>query len=155
MVLSVGQKAPDFVLRNTEQKEVRLSDYTGKKNVLLLFFPFAFTGVCTKEMCETRDSMKKYEALNAEVFGVSVDSGFTLKNFKEQQGLNFELLSDFNKEVSTAYGSIYDSFINYYKGVSKRSAFVIGTDGNIKYAEVLESAGSLPDFVAIEAALKA
>jgi peroxiredoxin len=154
MPLLPGQKAPDFVLRNTEQKEVRLSDYAGKKNVLLLFFPFAFTGVCTKEMCDTRDSMKKYEALNAEVFGISVDSGFTLKNFKEQQGLNFELLSDFNKEVSTAYGSIYDSFINYYKGVSKRSAFVVGTDGLVKYAEVLESAGSLPNFAAIEAALK-
>lgn len=152
--LQAGQPAPDFVLRNTEQKEVRLSDFKGRKNVLLLFFPFAFTGTCTKEMCETRDSMKKYESLNAEVFGISVDSGFTLKIFKQQQELNFELLTDFNKDVSRAYGSLYESFIGYYNGVSKRSAFVVGVDGNIKYAEVLESAGSLPNFTAIEEALK-
>jgi peroxiredoxin len=154
MAIQVGQLAPDFTLRNTEQKEVKLSDFAGKKNVLLLFFPFAFTGTCTKEMCETRDSMKKYDSLNAEVFGISVDSGFTLKIFKQQQELNFELLSDFNKTVSTAYGSIYESFIGYYHGVSKRSAFVVGTDGKVKYAEVLESAGSLPNFAAIEEALK-
>ncbi len=152
-MINIGQKAPDFSL-HTSNKDVivSLSDLKGK-NVLLLFFPQAFTGVCTKELCSVRDNIALYNNTSAEVLGISVDSPFTLAKFKEEQGLNFTLLSDFNKEVSTAYGAIYDEFIGWMKGVSKRAAFIIDKDGNIQYAEVLESAGDLPNFEAINAKL--
>ncbi len=153
MKIEIGQQAPDFTL-HTSNKEVSitLSEQRGK-NVLLLFFPQAFTGVCTKELCSIRDNIAQYNNANATVFGISVDSPFTLAKFKEEQNLNFELLSDFNKEVSTAYGSIYDAFIGWMRGVSKRSAFIIDKEGIVRYAEVLESAGDLPDFEAINSTL--
>ena len=152
MALKVGDKAPDFTLVNTDTKEVSLADYKGK-NVVLLFFPLAFTGVCTTELCEMRDNIATYSNLNAEVVGVSVDSPFTLAKFKEEQKLPFPLLSDFNKNVSRAYGAFYEEFVLGMKGVSKRSAFVIDKEGVIQYAEVLESAGDLPNFEAVKAAL--
>jgi peroxiredoxin len=152
MKLTIGQSAPAFELIDTEKNKVSLADQKGK-NVLLLFFPMAFTGVCTKELCGIRDNIAFYNNTNANVFGISVDSPFTLAKFKEEQGLNFPLLSDFNKEVSTAYGAIYDAFIGWMKGVSKRSAFVIDKQGVIQYAEVLESAGDLPNFAAIQQTL--
>jgi glutaredoxin-dependent peroxiredoxin len=148
MKIEVGQVAPDFTLFNTEKKEVHLKDQKGS-DVLLLFFPLAFTSVCTAELCTVRDSMKDYENLNIKVFGISVDSLYTLAVYKEQQKLNFDLLSDFNKEVSSKYGSLYPQFGYGMKGVSKRSAFLINKDGVIDYAEVLEDAGKLPDFEAI------
>ncbi|MCU0381431.1 MAG: peroxiredoxin [Chitinophagaceae bacterium] len=147
-----GQPAPDFSLYDTEKKKVSLGDFRGK-NVLLLFFPQAFTGVCTKELCAVRDSIGLYEDLNAVVLGISVDSVFTLARFKEDQGYNFPLLSDFNKEISQAYGSLYDNFVFDMKGVSKRSAFVIDGDGIVRYAEVLENAGEIPNFEAIRQTL--
>lgn len=152
-MITVGQLAPDFTL-HTSNKEVKitLSDLKGK-NVLLLFFPQAFTGVCTKELCSVRDNIAMYNNTSAEVLGISVDSPFTLAKFKEEQGLNFTLLSDFNKEVSTAYGCVYDAFIGWMKGVSKRSAFIIDKNGIVQYAEVLESAGDLPNFEAINTTL--
>ena len=153
MILATGQKAPEFSLHDTEKKEVSLKDQKGK-NTLLLFFPLAFTGVCTKELCSIRDNIAAYNDANAVVFGISVDSPQTLTKFKEEQGLNFSLLSDFNKEASTAYGTIYDSFIGWMKGVSKRSAFVVDKEGIIRYAEVLENAGELPNFEAIQGILK-
>lgn len=152
MSIELGQLAPAFTLHDSEKKEVNLSDFKGK-NVLILFFPMAFTGVCTKELCSIRDNIAQYNNANAQVLGISVDSPFTLAKYKEEQGLNFPLLSDFNKEVSTAYGSIYDAFIGWMKGVSKRSAFVIDKEGVVKYAEVLESAGDLPNFEAINSTL--
>jgi peroxiredoxin len=145
MKIEVGQKAPDFTLHDTEKKTVSLADQRGS-NVLLLFFPMAFTSVCTKELCNVRDNIASYNNMSAKVFGISVDSPATLKKFKEDQHLNFPLLSDFNKEASAAYGSLYDLFSGWMKGVSKRSAFVIDKDGVIRYAEVLEKAGDLPDF---------
>ena len=147
-----GQAAPDFSIYDSDKKKVSLSDYKGK-NVLLLFFPQAFTGTCTKELCSTRDNIALYNQANAQVFGISVDSVFTLGKYKEDQQLNFPLLSDFNKEVSAAYGSLYDSFVFDMKGVSKRSAFVIDKDGIVRYAEVLETASDLPDFAAIQKTL--
>ncbi len=152
MKIEIGQAAPDFTLIDTDKNKVTLSDYKGK-NVLLLFFPMAFTGVCTKELCSIRDNIASYNAVNAVVFGISVDSPFTLAKFKEEQHLNFPLLSDFNKEVSANYGAIYDAFIGWMKGVSKRSAFVIDKNGIVQYAEVLESAGDLPNFEAINQTL--
>jgi peroxiredoxin len=121
--------------------------------VLLLFFPLAFTSVCTKELCAIRDNMSLYNNANAEVFGISVDSLFTLAKFKEEQHYNFPLLSDFNKEVSKTYGSLYEKFGFEMLGVSKRSAFLIDKEGVVQYAEVLENAGDVPDFAAIEAKL--
>ena len=122
--------------------------------MLLLFFPLAFTSVCTKELCSIRDNMGSYNNTQAIVFGISVDSPQTLAKFKVEQALNFSLLSDFNKEASTAYGAIYDSFAGWMKGVSKRSAFIIDKQGIIRYAEVLENAGELPGFEAIQSILK-
>ena len=153
MQLKVGDKAPNFSLRNTEKKEVSLADYSGK-NVVVLFFPLAFTGVCTEELCSVRDDMSSYENLDAEILAISVDSLFTLDRFKAEQEYNFELLSDFNKEVSRAYGSMYDDFVLEMKGVSKRSAFVINGEGTICYAEVLESAGDVPNFNQVKKTLE-
>jgi len=148
-----GQEAPDFTLYNTEKQKVTLSDYRGR-NVLLLFFPQAFTSTCTKELCSTRDNIALYDQANAQVFGISVDSVFTLARYKEDQRLNFPLLSDFNKEVSADYGTLYDTFVLDMKGVSKRSAFVIDAKGIVRYAEVLETASELPDFTAIQKTLE-
>jgi peroxiredoxin len=152
MKLEIGQVAPDFSLYDSDKNKVSLKDFAGKK-LVILFFPQAFTGVCTTELCNVRDNISLYNNVNAAVVGVSVDSIFTLAKFKEEQKLNFPLLSDFNKEVSAAYGALYDTFVFDMKGVSKRSAFVIDENGKITYAEVLESAGDLPDFDAIKAAL--
>ena len=152
MSLTINQKAPEFKLFNTEKKEIALSDYTGK-NVVLLFFPLAFTSTCTAELCNIRDNYAIYNNLNAIVFGISGDSLFTLGKFKEEQKLNFDLLSDFNKDVSTAYGSIYELFGFGMKGVTKRGAFVIDKTGMLKYAEVLEKASDLPNFEAIKSCL--
>lgn len=148
MSLQVGDKAPDFKLFSSALKEVSLSDYKGKK-VVVHFFPMAFTGTCTEQLCTMRDSFGYYEGMNAEVVGISVDSPFTLAKFKEEQHYQFPLLSDFNKEASQAYGAFYEVFSLGLKGVSKRAAFVINEDGVITYAEVLESAKDLPDFNAI------
>jgi peroxiredoxin len=115
----------------------------------------AFTGVCTEELCNTRDNIATYKGLDAQVIGISVDSPFTLAKFKEDQSLNFPLLSDFNKEVSRNYDSIYEEFVLGLRGVAKRSAFVIDKEGTVQYAEVLESAGDQPDFKAVQAALAA
>lgn len=152
MPLTVGQKAPAFSLYDSEKKKVSLDDLKGK-NVLLLFFPQAFTGTCTKELCSTRDNITLYDQVNAQVLAISVDSLFTLARYKDDQQLNFPLLSDFNKEVSQAYDCLYDTFVFEMKGVSKRSAFVLDKDGIIRYAEVLETASDLPDFSKIQKAL--
>ncbi|MCF8319078.1 MAG: redoxin domain-containing protein [Sphingobacteriaceae bacterium] len=148
MALAIGQKAPNFTLFSSDLKEVSLSDYAGKK-VVIHFFPMAFTGVCTTQLCTMRDSFGYYEGLGAEVLGISVDSPFTLAKFKEDNTYQFPLLSDFNKDVSQAYGAYYDEFVFNLKGVSKRAAFVVNENQEIIYAEVLESAGDLPDFDAI------
>ncbi|MCC6760333.1 MAG: redoxin domain-containing protein, partial [Chitinophagaceae bacterium] len=99
MAVTVGQAAPNFTLFNTEKQPVSLEQYKGK-NVLILFFPLAFTGVCTTELCNIRDNIGVYNNANAEVLGISVDSLFTLGKFKEEQNLNFQLLSDFNKDTA-------------------------------------------------------
>lgn len=153
MKIEAGQVAPDFSLYNTQKIEVHLKDLKGL-NVLLLFFPLAFTSVCTTELCTIRDSMNNYENWNVKIFGISVDSLYSLAIYKEQQKLNFELLSDFNKEVSSNYGCLYSQFGFGMNGVSKRAAFLINKEGIIEYAEVLENAGKLPDFQAIKYILK-
>ncbi len=152
MKIEIGQTAPNFTLHDSDKNKVTLSDLKGQ-NVLLLFYPQAFTGVCTKELCGVRDNIALYNNANATVLGISVDSVFTLNKFKEDQQYNFTLLSDFNKEVSELYDSIYHDWILDMKGVSKRSAFVIDKEGTVRYAEVLENAGELPNFEKIQEVL--
>lgn len=154
MPLKTGEAAPDFTLYNTDKQLVTLSEQRGQ-HVLLLFFPLAFTSVCTAELCSVRDSLKIYQDLNAKPFGISVDSLYSLKKYKEEQQLNFELLSDFNKETSLAYGALYESFGYGMRGVTKRAAFLIDENGIIQYAEVLENAGLQPNFEAIRETLTA
>ena len=152
MAIKVGQAAPDFTLFSDEKKEVKLSDYKGH-NVVLNFFPAAFTGVCTNQLCDARDNFKKYENLNAKTLAISVDSPFTLEKFKAENNYNFPLLSDFNKIVSKSYGAIYKDFVFGMKGVSKRAVFVIDAEGIVRYAKVLANAGDLPNFTAVRTAL--
>ncbi|CAN5630791.1 peroxiredoxin [soil metagenome] len=148
MLIQTGQFAPTFSLYNSEKKIVSLADYNGK-NVLILFFPLAFSSVCTAELCAVRDNIALYSNVKAEVAGISVDSVYTLAAFKTAQHLNFPLLSDFNKEVSIAYGALYEAFGYGMKGVSKRAAFIVDKEGKIAFAEVLENAGEQPNFEVI------
>lgn len=148
----IGENAHLFTLKDSDCKDVSLSDYNGKP-VVLLFFPLAFTGVCTEELCHIRDNFKKFESLNTEILAISVDSPFTLAKFKTEHNLNFKILSDFNKDVSQAYGAFYEDFVLGLKGVSKRATFVVDKEGKIQYQEILENAGNLPNFTALENAL--
>lgn len=155
MALKVGDAAPDFTLINQDGEAVTLSSFKGKK-VVLLFFPAANTGVCTKEMCTFRDDLKVFENLNAQVLGVSVDMHFSLKMFQEKNNYNFPLLSDFNKQVIAAYDVVLDVFVPGkfdYKGTAKRAAFVIDENGKLIYTEVLASPGEEPNYEAVKKAL--
>lgn len=151
MSIQIGSVAPPFNLKDTDGNEVSLQSLQ-TKNVVILFFPLAFTGVCTKELCMIRDTLKDYENLDANVVAISVDSFFTLNEFKKREQYNFPLLSDFNKEAATAYGAIYEDFFGY-TGVAKRSAFVVDRKGIVRYAEVLEVAKELPNFEAVRQTL--
>ncbi|MEZ4804677.1 MAG: redoxin domain-containing protein [Bacteroidia bacterium] len=153
MALKIGDTAPDFTLYNTDRTETTLSQLKGKQ-VVLLFFPFAFSSTCTAELCSVRDDINNYKDLNAEVIGISNDAMFSLKRYKEDQNLNFLLLSDYNKTVSEDYDTLYDEFILGTKRVTKRAAFVIDEDGKIKYAEILENSSDIPDLNKIKELLK-
>src|SRR6201999_4004503 len=133
MSIKPGQPAPQFTLTSSELKQVSLADFKGKK-VILHFFPMAFTGTCTTQLCTMRDNFGYYDGLNAQIFGISVDSPFTLAKFKEEYSYQFPLLSDFNKEVSPKYDAFYETFSLGLKGVAKRAAFVIDEDQKIIYA---------------------
>lgn len=145
MSIQIGAPAPDFTLYDSAKNKVSLSDMKGQ-NVLLLFFPLAFTSTCTAELCDVRDNISFYNKVKAKVFGISVDSLHTLAKYKAEQNLNFTLLSDFNKDVSSKYGCLYETFGYNMKGVSKRSAFVIDKEGIVLYEEVLENASEQPNF---------
>jgi len=144
MSATVGSKAPDFTLMNENREPVTLSSQKGHP-VVLAFFPAAFSGTCTKELCTFRDSMAKLNSAKAQVYGISVDTFFTLAAFKKDQNLNFPLLSDFNKDVIQAYGAYNPDMIGL-KGIAKRSTFVIDKDGVIRHAEVLEDARNEPNY---------
>lgn len=155
MSLKIGDKAPEFTLFNQDGEAVSLSDFKGK-NVVVLFFPGANTGVCTKEMCTFRDELKVFENLNAQVLGISVDLHYSLKMFHEKNNYNFPLLSDFNKKVIAAYDVVLDVFVPgkfNYLGVAKRAAFIVDGNGILKYVEVLASPGEEPNYEAIKKAL--
>ena len=156
MTLAQGTKAPNFTLKTKTPEglsDISLSDHQNESSVILLFFPFAFTGVCTEEACTVRDDISSYNQLNAKVYGISVDSPFAQEAMALKEKLNFPLLSDFNKEVSSAYGVLYEDFIGF-KGVSKRSAFVISKNGEISFSWSSDDPKQLPDFDAIKNALQ-
>jgi len=153
MALQVGQKAPDFKLPDPDKKMISLSDFKGK-NVVLFFFPMAWTGTCTKEMCTVQEDFNQYNKMNAVPVGISVDSIFALKRFKEDYKLdNVILLSDFNKEAIHAYDVVFNNFSVGYNGVAMRSTFVIDKDGILRFAEVLKAQGDFPDMDAVKKVL--
>ncbi|NNM94942.1 MAG: redoxin domain-containing protein [Bacteroidia bacterium] len=154
MPAAIGNKAPDFELPDTNLNMVALDSLKGN-NVVLLFFPAVFSSVCTKALRQTNDELKFYDGLNAKVFGISVDGPFALAKFRELFGVNFTLLSDFNKKAITAYGCKYATWIAGMKGVSKRASFVIDRNGIVRFAQILEKAGDYPDFEGIKKTLKA
>ena len=151
MPVDVGSKAPDFTLTNQDRQPVKLSEQRGHP-VVLAFFPAAFSGVCTKELCTFRDSMTRLNSAKAQVYGISVDTFFTLKAFQDAQGLTFPLLSDFNKEAIRSYGVFNEDMIGL-KGIAKRAVFVIDKDGVIRHREVLDDARNEPDYDKVFAAL--
>jgi peroxiredoxin len=156
MALQANTPAPDFTLKTKNAEglhDVTLSDNYGKKKTVLLFFPLAFTSVCMEEMCSVSSGIQDYADLNAAVYGISVDSPFALEKMAEVDGLKFPLLSDFNKDVATAYDVLYPDLLGF-KGVAKRSAFVVDENGTLLYAESSDDPKQLPDFNAIKAALK-
>lgn len=144
----LGLKAPELNLQNGNFEHINFTNYKDN-NVVLLFYPLAFSSVCTSELCSIRDNMKIYKSLNAKVCAVSVDSLFVQKAFKQSQNLNFELLSDFNKIVSTAYGCLNHDYFGM-NGVSKRAAFIIDKEGVVRYEEILDQDDVLPDFKKIQ-----
>jgi peroxiredoxin len=152
MSYQIGDKIPSFTLQDTEGNQVTIEAGTNNHTVLL-FFPLAFSSVCTDELCSVRDNMKLYESLEAKVYGISIDSFFSLKAFKQSQNLNFTLLSDFNKVQSNNFGVLNDDFFGMI-GVAKRSAFVLDGDMKLVHSEILEDAGNLPNFDKINEALK-
>lgn len=151
MSYQIGDKIPSFTLQDTEGSHITIEAGTNYHTVLL-FFPLAFSGVCTNELCTVRDNMKVYESLNAKVYGISIDSFFSLKAFKQSQNLNFTLLSDFNKVQSTNFGVLNNDHFGMI-GVAKRSAFVLDGDMRLVHSEILEDAGNLPNFDKIKEAL--
>lgn len=154
MSVAVGQKAPDFTLKNTDMQDVHLASFHGKSNVLLLFYPLVNTPVCEGELCGIRDDLNAYTGHGAEVIALSVDSPFAAKLWKEKHNYNFTMVSDFNKEVSTAYGAIHDVLgATGLKGVSKRSAFVIDKNGDLQYVWISDDPKQVPDFAAIKEVL--
>ena len=147
MTLRIGQRVPVFSLLDYDKKERRLSEFTEKGKVVLAFFPFAFSGVCDKEMCTFRDSLTKLNSMNAQVVGVSVDSLYALKVFAKTYELQFPLLSDFNKKVSKVYDVLHDTWVSYgYRGVSKRAVFLIDAKGILRYKWVTEVPSNEPPY---------
>jgi len=149
MTTQVGQKAPDFTLVDTALKPRSLKDFQGKTTVLA-FYPAAFTGVCTKEMCAFRDSLSQLNSIGAQVVGISTDTPFSNKAFAEQNGLNFPLLSDYNRETIKAFGIAFPDLAGL-KGltVAKRSVFVLDKQGTVKYAWVSEDPKKEPDYTEV------
>ncbi len=161
MSIKVGDKAPDFTLvtKTADGPQlVKLSDLVGKSNIVLLFVPMAFTGVCTTELCDISNGISEFESLDAKVLGISGDNPFAQAVWAEKEGITITLLSDYEHEVSKAYGVAYEQFLPAKNlimgGVSKRSAFVIDKAGVVRFVDVKESPGDLPDFAALKETLK-
>jgi peroxiredoxin len=153
MAIEVGERAPDFALQSRPTEVVRLGDYLGKESVVLLFFPLAYSSVCTDEMCQVAEDYSAYRDLGAQVLGISVDSPFVNQKFAEDCKAPFPILSDFNKEAIAAYGVLREDLIGL-KGVSNRAAFVIDRDGKVTYAWVTQNPHDMPPFDEIKGALR-
>ena len=155
MAIPVGSKAPDFTLKSKTPAdvEVKLSNNFGKKNTVLLFFPLAFTGVCTQEMCDVTAGLGQYADLEAVVYGISVDSPYAQEAWARQNGIKITLLSDLNKTVIKAYGVVFPN-LSDVGDTAARAAFVIGKDGVVTYAEQTPTPKDLPNFAAVQAALR-
>lgn len=156
MAIPVNTKAPTFTLKQRTAdgfQDFSLADNFGKKKTVLLFFPAAFSSICHDELCSVTGGLDQYESLDAVVWGISTDLPFALAAFQSSAGIGFPLLSDYNREVSQAYDVLSEDFIGY-RGVSKRSAFVIDTDGTVIFSSSSDDARQLPDFEALKAALK-
>ena len=151
MAADLGSKAPDFTLTNQDRQPVTLSEQRGRP-VVLAFFPAAFSSVCQKELCTFRDSLARLGQAKAQVYGISVDTFFTLKAFHDQQQLSFPLLSDFNKQAIKDYGVFNEDMIGL-KGIAKRAVFVVDKDGVVRHREVLEDARNEPDYEKVFSAL--
>jgi peroxiredoxin len=155
MAIAKGSKAPDFTLKSKKPEglvDVRLSDNFGKKQTVLLFFPAAFTGVCTSELCDVTAGLGAYASLNAEVYGISVDTPFSQEAWAKKEGIGITLLSDLNKTVIKAYDVVFPNLAGI-GDTAARAAFVIGKDGVVKYAEQTPTPKDLPNFQAVKAAL--
>lgn len=162
MALQAGEKAPDFTLvtKTADGPQlVTLSEQIGKSNIVLLFVPMAFTGVCTTELCDISNGIGEYESLDAKVYGISGDNPFAQEEWAKKSGITVPLLSDYEHQVAKAYGVAYEQFLPEANlimgGVAKRSAFVIDREGVIRYAEAQDHPKDLPDFNAVKATLKA
>ena len=155
MSLNVGDAAPDFSLKSKsgeDLNDISLGDYKGNKNVLVLFFPLAYTSICTDEMCLVSGALSDYENLDAQVVAISVDSPFAQEAWAKENNITIPLLSDFNKDVSASYGALHEELLGF-RGVSKRSAFVVDKEGVVRFASVSDDPTVLPDFDAIKACL--
>ncbi len=153
MALKIGDKAPDFTLPSftpsADVTNISLNSYKGK-NVVILFFPMAFTGVCTTEMCTMSDNFNVYQGMNAEILGISTDGTFVQKAFAEKNGIKIPLLSDFNKEVIRLYDVVQPEFAHGQKETSQRAVYLIDKDGVVKYVEVTENPGVQVNFDALK-----
>lgn len=147
MAPRVGQRAPVFELPDTEGKMRRLDEFTGQKGVLLAFFPFAFSGVCDREMCAFRDRFAELSGAGVQIVGVSVDSVYALRAFAQTYDLRFPLLSDFNKVVAKTYGVLQGAWVGHgYSGVAKRTVFVIDGKGVVRYKWITDNPGNEPPY---------
>jgi peroxiredoxin len=155
MPIAIGSKAPDFTLKTKTAeglKDIKLSDNFGKKQTVLLFFPLAFTGVCTTELCDISNGLSAYSSLGAEVIGISVDSPFAQEAWATANKITIPLVSDLNKQTTKAYDVVFPGLAGI-GDTSARAAFVIGLDGVVKYAEQTATPKDLPNFAAVKAAL--
>ena len=155
MAISVGSKAPDFTLKSKTASglvDVKLSENFGKKNTVLLFFPLAFTGVCTQELCDITAGLNAYSGMNADVIAVSVDSPFAQEAWAQKEKIGVKIVSDLNKETTKAYGVLFPMLAGV-GDTSARAAFVIDTNGVVQYSEQTATPKDLPDFAAVNEAL--
>jgi len=155
MAIAVGTKAPDFVLKSKSAAsvaDIKLSNNYGKKNTVILFFPLAFTGVCTQEMCDITAGLSAYASLNADVIGISVDSPFAQEAWAQKEKIGITLASDLNKTTAKAYGVLLDDLLGF-GSTSARAAFVVDKEGIIQYSEQTPTPKDLPNFAAVKETL--
>jgi peroxiredoxin len=155
MAISVGSKAPDFTLKSKQASglvDVKLSNNFGKKNTVLLFFPAAFTGVCTQELCDLTAGLSAYAGLNADVIGISVDTPFAQEAWAKQEKIGITLASDLNKEVIKKYDVVFPMLAGI-GDTAARAAFVIDKKGVVQYSEQTPTPKDLPNFEAVKATL--